>query len=165
MIEIITSMVAPDTWEETGGTGKITGLGDTMHGLVIAQTDQIHDQIADLLEKLRQANVSATHPVPSNGRRLHHYPWPKSEHRPCCRWQSPNPPEGWIVRPPGDAALPDLPTAPSSHSRYDDHFRSRELLIERCIRMRLVRVVPSQFQVGFRLLGSVLTQSVPKKFA
>ena len=58
LIEIITSMVAPDTWEETGGTGKITGLGDTMHGLVIAQTDQIHDQIADLLEKLRQANVS-----------------------------------------------------------------------------------------------------------
>ena len=57
LIEIITSMVAPDTWEETGGTGKITSLGDDTQCLVIAQTDQIHDQIADLLEKLRQVEV------------------------------------------------------------------------------------------------------------
>lgn len=55
LIEIITSMVAPDTWEETGGTGNVTSLGGELQGLVIAQTDQVHDQIADLLEKLRQA--------------------------------------------------------------------------------------------------------------
>jgi len=58
LIEIITSMVAPDTWEETGGTGKITSLGDSTSALVISQTEQIHDQIADLLEKLREADVT-----------------------------------------------------------------------------------------------------------
>jgi hypothetical protein len=58
LMEIITSMVAPDTWEDGGGTGKIASLGDTMEGLVIAQTDQVHDQIADLLEKLRRAQAA-----------------------------------------------------------------------------------------------------------
>jgi RNA polymerase sigma factor (sigma-70 family) len=59
LIEIIQSMVAPTTWEEVGGMGKITSLGDTLPGLVIAQTDQVHNQIADLLEKLRQAEAAA----------------------------------------------------------------------------------------------------------
>ena len=62
LIEVITGMVVPDTWEETGGTGKITSLGDTANTLVIAQTDQVHDQIADLLEKLREAGVATAPP-------------------------------------------------------------------------------------------------------
>ncbi|MHB8970804.1 MAG: hypothetical protein ACYC3X_15910 [Pirellulaceae bacterium] len=62
LIEIIVSMIAPDTWEETGGTGKITSLGDESHGLAIAQTDQIHDQITDLLEKLRRADGASNPP-------------------------------------------------------------------------------------------------------
>ncbi len=53
LVELITSMVAADTWEEAGGTGSIKPLGE--QHLVIAQTDQIHDQIADFLEKLRLA--------------------------------------------------------------------------------------------------------------
>ena len=64
LIEIIQSMVAPDTWEEQGGTGKITSLGEPTNTLgapastfVIAQTDLVHDQIADLLEKLRAAGL------------------------------------------------------------------------------------------------------------
>jgi RNA polymerase sigma factor (sigma-70 family) len=65
LIEIIQSMVAPDTWEEQGGTGKITSLGEPTNTLgapastlVIAQTDLVHDQIADLLEKLRAAGLT-----------------------------------------------------------------------------------------------------------
>ena len=55
LIELITSMVASDTWEEQGGYAKIAGLDGPQQGLVIAQTDQIHGQISDFLEKLRQA--------------------------------------------------------------------------------------------------------------
>ena len=58
LIELITSMVAPETWDEVGGTGRIKSLGGDSPCLVIAQTDQVHDQIADFLEKLRQAHVA-----------------------------------------------------------------------------------------------------------
>lgn len=63
LIELIQSMVAPDTWEEQGGTGRITSLGESTYVLIIAQTDQVHEQIADLLEKLRQAGLT-TAPYP-----------------------------------------------------------------------------------------------------
>ena len=55
LIELITSMVASDTWEVQGGNAKIAGLDGPRQGLVVAQTDQIHGQISDFLEKLRQA--------------------------------------------------------------------------------------------------------------
>ncbi|MHB8952652.1 MAG: RNA polymerase sigma factor [Pirellulaceae bacterium] len=58
LIEIITSMIAPAAWDAVGGPGRITSLGGNSHSLAIAQTDRIHDQISDLLEKLRQANVT-----------------------------------------------------------------------------------------------------------
>ncbi len=55
LIELITTMVAPDTWEQSGGTGRILSLSGTHKSLVIAQTDQIHAQVADLLAKLQEA--------------------------------------------------------------------------------------------------------------
>ena len=65
LIEIIQSMVAPDTWKEVGGPGEIASLGEPTNTLgeptsmlVIAQTDLVHDQIADLLEKLRAAGLT-----------------------------------------------------------------------------------------------------------
>ncbi|MGM0487018.1 MAG: hypothetical protein ACQESR_09690 [Planctomycetota bacterium] len=50
LVELITDVIAPETWQEVGGTGTITALEG---GLVIAQTDQIHAQIADFIQTLR----------------------------------------------------------------------------------------------------------------
>ena len=51
LIRLITEVVAPDTWDDVGGHGSITGIGQT---LVISQTESVHDQVAVLLQQLRQ---------------------------------------------------------------------------------------------------------------
>lgn len=53
LIELITSTIAPETWEEVGGPGAIQGF-ETNLSLVVSQTQEIHEQIADLLEQLRR---------------------------------------------------------------------------------------------------------------
>ena len=53
LIELITSTIAPDSWEEVGGTGAIEEFRTNL-SLVISQTQDVHDQIADLLEQLRK---------------------------------------------------------------------------------------------------------------
>ncbi len=53
LIELITTTIAPDTWEEVGGTGSIAPF-ETNLSLVISQTQEVHEQIADLLEQLRR---------------------------------------------------------------------------------------------------------------
>ncbi len=50
LIGTITSTIAPDTWDEIGGPGTISALGET---LVISQTTPIHDEIASLLAAVR----------------------------------------------------------------------------------------------------------------
>jgi hypothetical protein len=55
LIEWIPAMIAPDTWEETGGTGKIRSFDRRGSGVLIAQTCQVHAQIAEFLEKLRRS--------------------------------------------------------------------------------------------------------------
>lgn len=53
LIELITSTIAPDSWEEVGGPGAIEEFRTNL-SLVISQTQDVHDQIADLLEQLRR---------------------------------------------------------------------------------------------------------------
>ena len=53
LIELITSTIAPDSWDEVGGNGAIKEFGTNL-SLVISQTQEIHDQIADLLDQLRR---------------------------------------------------------------------------------------------------------------
>lgn len=53
LIELITSTVAPETWYEVGGPASIAPF-ETNLALVISQTEQIHEEIADLLEQLRR---------------------------------------------------------------------------------------------------------------
>jgi general secretion pathway protein D len=53
LIELITSTIAPDTWDEVGGPGAIESFPTNL-SLVISQTQDVHDQIADLLEQLRR---------------------------------------------------------------------------------------------------------------
>ncbi len=53
LIELITSTIAPDTWDEVGGAGAIEPYPMTL-SLVISQTQEVHEEIANLLEQLRK---------------------------------------------------------------------------------------------------------------
>ena len=53
LIDLITRTIAPQTWDAVGGPGSIAPF-DQNFSLVISQTQEIHEQIADLLEQLRR---------------------------------------------------------------------------------------------------------------
>ena len=54
LIDLITSTVMPDSWEETtGGPGTIEPF-DANLSLVIRQTEEVHEEIVDLLGQLRR---------------------------------------------------------------------------------------------------------------
>jgi general secretion pathway protein D len=53
LTELITSTIAPQSWQEVGGPGAITGYENNL-SLVVSQTQEVHEQIADLLEQLRR---------------------------------------------------------------------------------------------------------------
>lgn len=53
LINLITSTIAPETWEDVGGAGAIEEFPVNL-SLVISQTQDVHEQIADLLDQLRR---------------------------------------------------------------------------------------------------------------
>lgn len=53
LIELITTTISPQSWDEVGGPGSISGF-DTNLSLVVSQTQEVHEQLADLLEQLRR---------------------------------------------------------------------------------------------------------------
>ncbi len=53
LIDLIQGTVAADTWDTVGGQGAIRPF-ETNLSLVVSQTQEVHDQIADLLEQLRR---------------------------------------------------------------------------------------------------------------
>lgn len=53
LIELITSTISPTTWNDVGGPGSITSFEGNL-SLVISQTQEVHEEIADLLEQLRR---------------------------------------------------------------------------------------------------------------
>ncbi|MFP6752684.1 MAG: hypothetical protein VB855_13475, partial [Pirellulaceae bacterium] len=53
LIELITTTVEPDSWEDVGGAGTIKEFAGNL-SLVISATQQVHEQIRDLLEQLRR---------------------------------------------------------------------------------------------------------------
>ncbi|MCY2992662.1 MAG: general secretion pathway protein GspD [Planctomycetota bacterium] len=53
LIDLITQTIAPQTWSAVGGPGSIERFPTNL-SLVISQTQEIHEQIADLLEQLRR---------------------------------------------------------------------------------------------------------------
>ena len=53
LIELITTTIAPDSWDEVGGPGAIQEFEGNL-SLVVSQTQDVHDQIADLLDQLRR---------------------------------------------------------------------------------------------------------------
>ena len=53
LIDLITSTISPDTWGDAPGQGSIKPF-ETNLSLVISHTQDVHDQIADLLKQLRK---------------------------------------------------------------------------------------------------------------
>jgi general secretion pathway protein D len=53
LIELIVTTINPQSWEEVGGPGRINRFPHNL-SLVISQTQETHDQIADLLGQLRR---------------------------------------------------------------------------------------------------------------
>jgi len=55
LLRVITSVVEPNSWDSVGGPGSIRSFGYS-DALVCSQTHKVHEQIQQLLEKLRQAH-------------------------------------------------------------------------------------------------------------
>lgn len=53
LTELITSSVEPDSWKQAGGEGTIR-TGESTLSLVIRQTQQVHEEISDLLDQFRR---------------------------------------------------------------------------------------------------------------
>ena len=53
LIELITTTIAPESWEEVGGPGSIADFPTTL-SLVVSQTQGVHKQIVDLLDQVRR---------------------------------------------------------------------------------------------------------------
>ncbi|MFI4875110.1 MAG: hypothetical protein ACIALR_07225 [Blastopirellula sp. JB062] len=53
LIQLITTTIEPESWEELGGPGAVSPF-ETNLSLVVSQTQEVHDKIADLLEQLRR---------------------------------------------------------------------------------------------------------------
>lgn len=53
LIELITTTVKPQTWDEVGGPGSISEFRNNL-SLVISQTQEVHEEIVDLLGQLRR---------------------------------------------------------------------------------------------------------------
>jgi general secretion pathway protein D len=53
LIELIEQTIAPQSWDTVGGVGSVSGF-ETNLSLVVSQTQEVHEQIADLLDQLRR---------------------------------------------------------------------------------------------------------------
>ncbi|MEM7455275.1 MAG: hypothetical protein AAF456_13070 [Planctomycetota bacterium] len=55
LIELIKQTIDPDSWEDANGEGQINPFVTNL-SLIVSQTQEVQDQIQDLLEKLRELN-------------------------------------------------------------------------------------------------------------
>ena len=53
LIELITSTIAPTSWDDVGGPGSVVGFEGNL-SLVVSQTQEVHQDIVDLLQQLRR---------------------------------------------------------------------------------------------------------------
>jgi hypothetical protein len=54
LIDLITSTIRPTSWEDVGGPGSVRPFGNKL-SIVLSQTQEVHEEIADLLDQLRAA--------------------------------------------------------------------------------------------------------------
>ena len=52
LIDLIKTTVKPTSWDDTGGAGSITPFENNL-SIVVSQTQEVHEEIEQLLEKLR----------------------------------------------------------------------------------------------------------------
>jgi len=55
LVDLIQTTVAPDSWEENGGPGSIRFFR-TNYSVIIRQTAENHEEIADMLRQLGRVN-------------------------------------------------------------------------------------------------------------
>ena len=55
LIDLIKSTISPDDWDDTNGDGSIQAFVPNL-SLIVSQTQEVQDQIQDLLERLRELN-------------------------------------------------------------------------------------------------------------
>ncbi len=53
LIELITTTIEPQSWDDVGGPGAIESFPTNL-SLVVSQTQEVHEKIADLLDQLRR---------------------------------------------------------------------------------------------------------------
>ena len=53
LIELIVTTIKPQTWDAVGGPGSISPFSNNL-SLVISQTQEVHEEIVDLLDQLRR---------------------------------------------------------------------------------------------------------------
>ena len=58
LIDTLTSTVAMESWVDVGGRGTLKVMPES-HSLVVHQTGEVHEQIQDVLEQLRAAQMRA----------------------------------------------------------------------------------------------------------
>jgi len=58
LIDLITTAVSPTAWDEVGGPGGV-GVFEKSQSLVVSQTEDVHRQVAQLLDTLRRAGKTA----------------------------------------------------------------------------------------------------------
>jgi hypothetical protein len=65
LIDLITSTIQPTTWDAVGGPGSIAPFENNL-SLVFSQTEEVHEEVAKLLETLRstKAGPAGTAPIP-----------------------------------------------------------------------------------------------------
>ncbi len=64
LIRVVQTAVAPDSWQEMGGAGSVSGINGL---LVIRQDEKVHRQVLELLRQLQSAVDSAQAEAPSGG--------------------------------------------------------------------------------------------------
>ena len=70
IIDIITSSIAPDSWDDVGGPGSIDILGTKM---VVSQSNEVHQQIGGMLKSLNTAFDASAKVVPGKPPRVVSY--------------------------------------------------------------------------------------------
>ncbi|HEX5106502.1 MAG TPA: hypothetical protein VFV87_21935 [Pirellulaceae bacterium] len=55
LTDLITTTVAPDSWDEVGGPGALTGSGIARGWMIVSQTDKVHREVEALLANIRRA--------------------------------------------------------------------------------------------------------------
>jgi hypothetical protein len=64
LIDLITTTIQPTTWDAVGGPGTIYPFENKL-SLVFSQTEEVHEEVANLLETLRNTKASAAGTAPA----------------------------------------------------------------------------------------------------